>query len=234
MPSFFTISTLTASFSRPAQRRKAIKTSRPWRACETRPVKPSQLRSAVEALLQARADVNTADKNGFAPLSVAASAPIATMLIERGADLNATSTFGQTALWRAVEDGDRAGVVQALLQAGAAVNKADDDGDPPLSFAASSIGDSLRKNAYDRQYRAEHPLTDEQKQQAAKRSSEYRRRKKVEKGLLEDEVEHEHGRADRATKRLSAGESVPTDALNNALSGLIALPPQHTVIPFTQ
>jgi cytohesin len=94
--------------------------------------------AAVKVLLQAGADVNKADDDGFAPLSVAASAPIAKMLIERGADLNATNTFGQTALWRAVEDGDRAGVVEALLQAGADVNKADDDGDPPLPFATTA------------------------------------------------------------------------------------------------
>jgi hypothetical protein len=76
----------------------------------------------------------------------------------------------------------------------------------------SAIGGSLRRNAYDRQYRAEHPLTDEQRQQAAKRSAEYRHRKKVELELIKDEVEAEHGRADRAVKRLSAVMSAPAEA----------------------
>jgi cytohesin len=91
----------------------------------------------VEALLQADADVNKADDDGDAPLTVAASASIATMLIERGADLNAANRFGATALLRAAQNGC-ADVVEALLQAGADVNKADDDGFAPLSAAASA------------------------------------------------------------------------------------------------
>jgi ankyrin repeat protein len=91
----------------------------------------------VEALLQARADLNKADEDGFAPMSVAASAPIATMLIERGADVNAANRFGHTALWCAAMNG-RADVVGALLQGGADVNKADVKGCAPLSFAASA------------------------------------------------------------------------------------------------
>jgi serine/threonine-protein phosphatase 6 regulatory ankyrin repeat subunit B len=91
----------------------------------------------VEALLRAGADVNKADEDGDAPLRVAASAPIATMLIERGADVNATNKLGRTALWRAALQ-DRADLVEALLQAGADVNKADEDGDAPLRMAASA------------------------------------------------------------------------------------------------
>jgi ankyrin repeat protein len=90
----------------------------------------------VEALLQAGADVNKADENGYAPLSVAASAPIATMLIERGADVNAVNRFGSTALLIAIREG-RVDVVEALLQAGAHVNKAADrSGRMPLTVAA--------------------------------------------------------------------------------------------------
>jgi ankyrin repeat protein len=91
----------------------------------------------VEALLQAGADVNKADVKGCAPLSFAASAAIATMLIERGANVNAANQFGETALLTAADKG-RADVVEALLQAGADVNKADEDGYAPLSFAASA------------------------------------------------------------------------------------------------
>jgi hypothetical protein len=76
----------------------------------------------------------------------------------------------------------------------------------------SSIGGSLRRNAYDRQYRAEHPLTDEQRQQAAKRSAEYRQRQRVEKSLREDEVALARGQAQRAAKRLSAAQSSTTAA----------------------
>jgi ankyrin repeat protein len=88
-------------------------------------------------LLQAGADVSKTDTYGFAPLSRAASAPIATMLIERGADVNAASRLGVTALSCAASK-DRAGVVEALMQAGADVNQADVDGDTPLSRAESA------------------------------------------------------------------------------------------------
>jgi ankyrin repeat protein len=93
--------------------------------------------AAVQALLQTGADANKADTNGYAPLSRSASAPIATMLIERGASVNAANTFGQTALSCAAQEGD-ADVVEALLKAGADANKADDDGNAPLSGAASA------------------------------------------------------------------------------------------------
>jgi ankyrin repeat protein len=89
----------------------------------------------VEALLQAGADLNTADEDGFAPLSMAASAPIAKMLIERGADVNAANRSGSTALLVAGRKG-RSGVVEALVQAGADLNKADMSGRLPLTVAA--------------------------------------------------------------------------------------------------
>jgi ankyrin repeat protein len=91
----------------------------------------------VEALLQAGADVNKVDEDGDAPLTVAASAPIAAMLIERGADVNWANRFGATALWLAAKGG-RVDVVKVLLQAGADVNKADENGDAPLTVAASA------------------------------------------------------------------------------------------------
>ena len=93
--------------------------------------------AAVEALLQAGADANKVDDDGDAPLSVAASAAIATMLIERGAVVNATNKLGETALWRAVKEG-RADVVQALLKAGADVSKADVNGCAPLRVTPSA------------------------------------------------------------------------------------------------
>jgi ankyrin repeat protein len=91
----------------------------------------------VKALVQAGADVNKADVNDCAPLSFAASASIATMLIERGANVNAVNRKGQAALLQAAQEGD-ADVVEVLLKAGADLNKADDDGLAPLSVAASA------------------------------------------------------------------------------------------------
>jgi ankyrin repeat protein len=92
----------------------------------------------VEALLRASADVHKAVKNGDAPLTMAASVPIAKMLIERGAEVNAVNRFGQTALFCAARD-SRADVVEALLQAGADVSKDDEYyGDAPLIMAASA------------------------------------------------------------------------------------------------
>jgi ankyrin repeat protein len=88
----------------------------------------------VRALLKAGADVNKADKDGYAPLSMAEIAPIATMLIKHGADVNAANKRGETALWLAAWF-NRAGVVEVLLQAGADVNKADEQGNTPLSTA---------------------------------------------------------------------------------------------------
>jgi ankyrin repeat protein len=102
-----------------------------WRAVE------SDRADAVEALVQAGADMNKADKNGDAPLSVVKSAPIATILIERGANLNAANNRGGSALWLAAKNG-REDFVELLARAGADVNKADNKGDAPLSVAANT------------------------------------------------------------------------------------------------
>ena len=91
----------------------------------------------VEALVQAGADVNKFDKNHDAPLSVASIASIATMLIERGANLNAANKRGQSALWLAAKNG-REDVVELLERAGADVNKADNKSGAPLSVAAEA------------------------------------------------------------------------------------------------
>jgi ankyrin repeat protein len=69
------------------------------------------------------------------------------MLIARDADVNAANQFGGTALWRAADVG-RADVVEALLLAGADVNKADLDGTsesaPPRSALACRISNCPR------------------------------------------------------------------------------------------
>ncbi len=88
-------------------------------------------------MLQAGADLSKADEDGDAPLCVAASATIATMLIERGADVNATNRCGETALLLTVQDeNDPSDIVEALVQGGADVNKADESGRLPLTVAA--------------------------------------------------------------------------------------------------
>jgi ankyrin repeat protein len=90
-----------------------------------------------EVLLQAGADVNKADNYGDAPLSVATRGTIATMLIERGANLNAANRLGVSALLHGVVC-DFRDVVEALVQAGADVNTAEESGMVPLVHAAGS------------------------------------------------------------------------------------------------
>jgi ankyrin repeat protein len=90
----------------------------------------------VVVLLRAGANVKRADKNRHAPLSVAAKAKIATMLIERGANVKALNQWGQSALWLAAMGG-RADVVEVLLHARTDVNQADKNGVTPIGVAAN-------------------------------------------------------------------------------------------------
>ena len=91
----------------------------------------------VEALVQAGADVNQADNNGVAPIGVAENKAVATLLIERGADVNAVNKLGDSALWQAMQYHRRHAIVEALVQAGADVNKANEKGLTPLVYAAN-------------------------------------------------------------------------------------------------
>jgi ankyrin repeat protein len=92
---------------------------------------------AIEELIQAGADVNKDDNSGTAPLGVAATAAIASALLECGAHIHAVNKRGETALWLAARRG-REDVVMALVEKGADVNQVDSSGLTPLVAAANA------------------------------------------------------------------------------------------------
>lgn len=94
---------------------------------------------AIEALLAGGEKVDGRDKRGFTPLMYAAAndrlSAIET-LIRKGADVNAQSDIGETALICAVRygRGDPA-IVRMLIEAGANINIVMNGGDNALSWA---------------------------------------------------------------------------------------------------
>src|SRR5262249_10855251 len=100
----------------------------------------------VQALLDAGADVNCADKSKWTPLifaaCVSASPECVRLLIERGADVNAIGPDGKTAFhftcWHGIGE-----MAKTLLQAGADLNAADDAGNTALLLAVSSAHDQV-------------------------------------------------------------------------------------------
>ncbi|MCX5921719.1 MAG: ankyrin repeat domain-containing protein, partial [Candidatus Dependentiae bacterium] len=96
-------------------------------------------------LIKAGANVNTADRHGSFPLSMAAawgSDKIVAQLLAAGADVNKADRDGSTALSMAARGG-RDKVVAQLLTAGADVNEAYQDGSTPLSIAAREGHDKV-------------------------------------------------------------------------------------------
>jgi ankyrin repeat protein len=95
----------------------------------------------IEASLQAGADINAAAPHGETALYYAAlfgRTHAAIRLIERGADLEATTyDLGRTVLLRAAESCDSR-LVEALLKAGADINRVDAMGAAPLMEAVES------------------------------------------------------------------------------------------------
>lgn len=94
---------------------------------------------AIEALLAGGEKVDGRDKRGFTPLMYAAAndrlSAIAT-LVRQGADVNAQSDIGETALICAVRYGrGEPAIIRALIEAGANVNIVMDGGDSALSWA---------------------------------------------------------------------------------------------------
>jgi len=89
-------------------------------------------------LIEAGADVNAKDNDGFTPLSICAEKGhlnVARALIEAGADVNAKDNEGLTPLYMCALGGHLE-VARALIEAGADVNAKKDNGVTPLHMCA--------------------------------------------------------------------------------------------------
>jgi len=96
--------------------------------------------AAVRALIAQRVDVNQAAGDGARALHWGvhrSSEPLVTVLLQAGADANATNKYGVAPLSLAAENGNAA-IVAALLRAGADANAAMADGETVLMTAARS------------------------------------------------------------------------------------------------
>jgi ankyrin repeat protein len=93
----------------------------------------------IEALIAGGVSIDTRDKRGFTPLMYAAAndrIEAIELLIRRGADVNAQSDVGETALICAVRYGrGKPETIKALIDAGANVNVVMNDGGSALSWA---------------------------------------------------------------------------------------------------
>ncbi|NEP45340.1 MAG: hypothetical protein F6K35_41430, partial [Okeania sp. SIO2H7] len=92
---------------------------------------------SIQILINAGANVNLSDRDGYRPLTIAASSKsikAVKQLIQAGADVNAKTNDGWTALSAAASVGSIE-VVKLLLQAGASLNVRDDYGKNALSYA---------------------------------------------------------------------------------------------------
>lgn len=103
---------------------------------------------AAKALLDAGADVNApVAKGGYSPLmltAIAGSTDIASLLVDRGAKVNAANPGGVTALMIAAA-GNRSSMVGFLLKAGADLNARSEDGRTALSIAQANNSDAVVK-----------------------------------------------------------------------------------------
>ena len=102
--------------------------------------------TGVQAQLDAGADVNGKDENGWTPLHFAARyghEEIVELLISEGADVNAKDENSWTPLHFAARHGHKE-IVELLIAKGADVNAKDNFEDTPLDFADGEIADFLR------------------------------------------------------------------------------------------
>ena len=104
----------------------------------------------IEALLDAKAEVNARDDDGHTPLHCAAATgkiEIVQLLLTHQADVNATDSYGSKPLHYAAEKGSK-DIVELLLNNKADVNAANNDGETPLKMAKNrkDIADILRQH----------------------------------------------------------------------------------------
>ena len=93
----------------------------------------------VKGLIEAGADMRKADQDGFGPIMCACvngRTDVVQYLLARGAKSDAEDNAGRTPLSWTVTKGDFVETADALVRAGADVNRADIDGFTPLMRAA--------------------------------------------------------------------------------------------------
>jgi ankyrin repeat protein len=96
--------------------------------------------AVVKVLLEKRADINTASKDGWTPLYMASKEghiEVVKLLLEKGADINTATNNGWTPLFIASQNG-HAEVVKLLLEKGVNIYTASKDGWTPLYLASQN------------------------------------------------------------------------------------------------
>lgn len=100
----------------------------------------------VATLLKRGADPDKPEElSQMTPLMAAETAPIASLLLEHGANIAMRDRMGRTALHYAVMMRDAAQIIPLLIRQGADVNSRASNGDTPLMVAVENYGDEKEK-----------------------------------------------------------------------------------------